>query len=95
MAEQRWGVHYFKHPVSGEVIKMTTGFSWLWVLLFGCFWFGFKGMWGHAVLALGLAIVTSGLAWLLYPFFTYRIVKRHCRMSGWLEVDGNGEPLAG
>lgn len=94
MDRKKWGVHYFKHPTSGEAIQMTSGFSWLWLLLFGFFYFGYKGMWGQAFIAFGLALVTVGISWWVYPFFTYRIVKRHYRLNGWLEVDENGKTLS-
>lgn len=77
---------YFQHPVSGSVVKATGEFSWLWAFLFGPFYFGYKGLWGHAVLYVLAAIVTFCVSWFIYPFFAKGIVVRRYLDMGWREV---------
>ena len=56
------------HPVNGSSEDVWEGFSWP-CLLFGCFWFGYKSMWGWAVMSFVLSVPTFGLSWLIFPFF--------------------------
>lgn len=75
--------HYLKHPSSGEVVKAAGNFSWLWAFLFGPFYFGYKGLWGHALLYMFAAFVTLGLSWFVYPFFAKHLVIRRYVEMGW------------
>lgn len=56
---------------------------WLWTLLFGSFYFAYKGVWIHAAVSLVLAIITSGISWLIYPLFANAIVHKHYMHKGW------------
>ena len=56
------------HPVNGHEVEVYHGFSWP-CLFFGFFWYGFKGMWGWAVIGVVAALITYGFAWLFFPFF--------------------------
>lgn len=49
----------------------------LWCLLFGVFYFAYKGVWGHFWLGLFLGAVTFGISWLIYPFFAKGILRNH------------------
>jgi hypothetical protein len=65
---------------------VETKYSWLWVLLFGSFYFIYKGIWTHAVLSFIIAILTCGLSWLIYPFFANNIVTDFYYKNGYLNV---------
>lgn len=73
----------FKNPKNNYTEKVSGIFSWLWVLLFGPIYWAVKGVWRHAVVHLILAIVTVGIAHLIYPFFTYSILRKHYYSLGW------------
>jgi hypothetical protein len=76
----------FRHPTTGKVVTIKEWPTfWLTVLL-GCFYLAYKEVWLHAAIALVLAIFTSGLSWLVYPFFAYRLVVDGYRRKGWLEL---------
>jgi hypothetical protein len=62
------GLGKMYHPTNGAPIEIYRGFSWPCLFL-GCFWYGFKGMWGWAVLAFAAALLTAGFSWLFFPFF--------------------------
>lgn len=74
----------FKNPQNGYV--EAAGLSFLWCLLFGAFYFMVKGVWSHALVGLGLAVLTCGISWFVYPFFAAGIVRRHYLGKGWTEI---------
>lgn len=74
-----------KNPETGEVVEISP-FVWVWVLLFGVFYFAFKGMWTHVLAGTLFAIVTMGLSWLIYPFFATDIMRKHYLRKGWIEI---------
>jgi len=76
----------FKNPENGYVEDIYGKLSWLWVLLIGSIYWAVKGVWRHAVVHLILAAVTFGIAHLIYPFFTYSILRKHYNKIGWREV---------
>ena len=49
--------------------------------------FAVKGVWKHALLGFIAALMTSGLSWLVYPFFATAIMKKHYLRNGWSFVD--------
>lgn len=55
--------------------------SFLWCLLFGCFYFMVRGIWTHAVISILLAIITYGISWLIYPFFAKKIAMNHWKKT--------------
>ena len=71
----------FVNPANGHTERIDG--AWLWVLLFGCIYFAFKGVWTHAVVSLAAAMLTGGLSWLVYPFFAGRILRTHYLRKGW------------
>ena len=71
------------HPVNGHQVQVYSGFS-LSCLLFGCFWYGSKGMWGSAVIAFFIAMLTSGFAWVLFPFFANDHHMKFLQKQGYL-----------
>lgn len=75
----------FRHPKNGHT-ETVSDLTWLWVLLFGCLFFVVKGNWRHALAGFGLAVLTVGVSWLVYPFFAYRIMKTHYLRMGWERV---------
>ncbi|WP_053951474.1 DUF2628 domain-containing protein [Candidatus Thioglobus autotrophicus] len=70
-----------------------TSLTFLWVLFFGVFYFLYKKIWNHALISLGLAIITAGISWLIYPFFGKEIVRKHFLRNGWVEVSDTGEQI--
>jgi hypothetical protein len=80
----------FENPQNGYTETVT--FAFLWCLLFGCFYFAIKGVWGHALIAFVLALITGGLSWLIYPFFAKGIVAKSYLRRGWSEVTAEGKP---
>ena len=55
---------YFKNPQNGYVEKVTTVFSWLWVLLLGPLYLLFRGFFLHALVYVLLYVL---LFWLFDP----------------------------
>ena len=78
------GAAKFRNPVNGaEEVVDRAG---LWCLLFGCFYFAYKGVWPQAILAGGLAFITAGVSWLVYPFFAQRVMEKYYLHNGWQRV---------
>ena len=77
----------FQHPINGHVENPYSGLSWLWVLLFGPFYWAVRGVWRHAILHFVLFVATLGIASLVYAFLTYGILITHYRRSGWRQMD--------
>lgn len=75
----------FVNPANGY--RESVGNCWLWCLLFGSFYFMSKGCWGHALISLGLALPTSGISWIAYPFFAKDIVRRSYLRRGWVPAE--------
>lgn len=75
---------YFKNPNNGYVEKISN--SGLLTLFLGCFFFAFRGIWGHFIISLALALLTFGLSWLVYPLFATSIVRKHYLRNGWIEI---------
>jgi hypothetical protein len=82
----------FRNPANGYEEQYDQ--AWLWCLLFGGFYFAAKGIWTHAVVGLGLAVMTVGLSWFVYPFFAEQIVRRHYLRRGWTLVVEPAAPAA-
>lgn len=84
---------YFRHPQSKQSLCVATPVSWLWVLLFGPLWFVAKGVWTWAIVSLFVAVITAGISWFVFPFFTYKIIRSHYVHKGW-EEEGQNVPAA-
>lgn len=70
-------------PKTGVKEQTWTGFSWP-CLLFGVFWFLYKRLYGWAAISALAAILTSGFAWLAFPFFANGVHRSNLQKSGWL-----------
>ena len=77
----------FKNPSNNYVEKVSSKFSWLWCFLLGPIYWIYKGIWRHAIIHFILAIITAGGVSLVYPFFTYKIIRNHFNKIGWVKVD--------
>ena len=83
----------FEHPSGNGHRESVSHLAVLWALLFGCFFFAWRGVWGHAVLSLLVAIVTFGLGWLVYALLAPAVLLGSYRRRGWFEVaDGEADP---
>ena len=79
----------FENPSNGYIEDSASPLSWLWVLLIGPIYWAARGVWTHAVVHLAVGLITIpllGVGHLIYPFFTYAILRRHYRKKGWVEV---------
>ena len=73
-----------RNPMTGATATLKKWPTFWLTLVFGCFYLAYREAWLHAAIALVLALVTSGLSWLIYPFFAYRIVVDSYRRKGWI-----------
>ena len=76
----------FKNVQNNYTENVSSPLSWLWVLLLGPIYWAVQGVWRHAVVHLILAIITFGIAHLIYPFLTYSILRKHYLKLGLKEV---------
>ena len=53
----------------------------LWCLLFGPFYYLFKGMWLWTI----LSVLTLNGLWIGFPLFNRTIVLRHYHNKGWVQ----------
>lgn len=75
-------------PKTGTKEQTWAGFSWP-CLVFGVFWFLYKRMYGWSVITFLAAVLTSGIAWFVFPFFANGVHRSHLQKSGWLpELQG-------
>ena len=74
----------FKNPQNGFTERV--GAAWLWALLFGAFYFAWRGMWTHAIIGIILAIPTVGISWVAYAILAPKLVRRHYLTRGWVPV---------
>lgn len=58
-----------------KVVKPTQEVSPVMTFFFGCIYFLIKGWPVSALVALILAIVTSGISWVILPFFAEKFVN--------------------
>jgi len=68
-----------------EVIEECS-VPWFWTLLFGCFYFAFKNNWKHTFISLGAGLLTGGISWFIYPFFSNTIIRNQYISKGWKEI---------
>ena len=84
------------HPLNGERIEVWSGYSFPCLFL-GCFWYGTKGLWGWAIMALFLAFFTFGIAWIFMAAFANGQHFDHLRKQGYLtkhDIDAREEDAA-
>lgn len=82
----------YQHPTSGRIEPVKL--AWLWTLLFGVFYFAYKGVWGHAAFSIIAALATFGISWLIYPLFAGHAVRSHFERSGWIPMDAAGTVIS-
>ena len=70
-------------PKTGVKEQTWTGFSWPCLAL-GVFWFLYKRLYGWTAITFLAAIITSGIAWLVFPFFANGVHRSSLLKSGWL-----------
>jgi len=87
---------YFSNPANGYIERATTSWTWLWALLFGPFFFLYKGAWPHALVLLVPAFLEpfqrgagAGLYFLMciaYSVMASRVVRKTYLRKGWTEA---------
>jgi hypothetical protein len=73
----------FKNPQNGYTQSVSEVGAFLGCLVFGVFYFAYKGAWKHALISFGAAVCTLGVSWFIYPFFAYRCVEHSYLERGW------------
>jgi len=76
----------FKNPANGYTQSVTKASAFWGCLLFGIFYFAYKGVWRHAAIGLLAALLTAGISWIVYPFFAYNCVRTSYLERGWREL---------
>ena len=88
---------YFMNPANRYIEKATGPLTWLWALLFGPFYFVYKGAWQHALLyfalfcgAAAFGVNAAPFLWLIlaigYAIAAYPLAAKTYRRSGWIET---------
>ena len=77
-------VMQFEHPDNGYIETIKHPF--LYTLLFGTFYFALKRVWVHAMISGILAVITVGCSWIIYPFFSQKIITNNYLRNGWKNV---------
>lgn len=75
---------YYRDPHTGKVY--TNNGACLWTLLFGGFYFLYKGMWKAAFLSLILSALSYGLAWPVIAFVSNVLVENFYLGKGYRPV---------
>tara|TARA_Y100001970_G_C13884360_1_gene675438 strand:+ start:73 stop:336 length:264 start_codon:yes stop_codon:yes gene_type:complete len=78
------------HPVNSHPEAIYIGFSWP-NLFFGFTWFLYKSMWGWTIISFILAVCTSGISNLFFPFFANGLHQKHLLKSGYLGSENNDD----
>ncbi len=71
----------FRHPIMRSIRPAPLGFSWT-MLFFGMFVPLARSDWKHFLISTVLAIFTSGLSWVIYPFWYNWIYVRNVIKEG-------------
>lgn len=74
----------FENPSNGYVEEIDG--AWFYSLLFGAFYFAYKGALMAAILGFVAAMFTFGLSWLLMPIFADDILRKSYLQRGWKEI---------
>ena len=81
-------IGFLYHPSNNHPVAIYEGFSWP-CLLFGMFWYAFKGMWKWFIISGLIIIFTGGLAWIFLPFFANNQHQNTLKTQGYLEKEKN------
>ena len=76
----------FRNPSNGYSQSVTQSGAFLGCLVFGGFYFAYKGVWKHFMIGWLAAFCTFGVSWFVYPFFAYECVRHSYLERGWREV---------
>ena len=68
--------------VTGEQKQVKKGFSWT-MLFFGVFVPLLRGDWKWFLITFALAILTSGVSWLVFPFFYNKLYINDLLQKGY------------
>lgn len=71
----------FQNPSNGYIEE--TKDQWVWALLFGPFYFLYKGIWVHFIMGLVLGFFTYGISILFYAYYAENLVYEHYMSKGW------------
>ena len=74
----------FENPANGQ--REEVPFPVSWATQFGPYYFAWRGMIVHALICVLLGVMTLGIAWIIYPFFTEKIVRNYYLRRGWKEI---------
>lgn len=86
---------YFRNPANSYVEKATSSWTWLWALLFGPFFFIYKGAWAVSfVYFLCLLFLTGGQAgiivaialWIIFAAVATPVVRKVYLRRGWVDA---------
>ena len=85
-------IGFFYHPTNNHPVAVFEGFSWP-CLLFGSFWYAYKGMWKWFIISFLIIIFTGGFAWLVLPFFANSQHQNTLKTQGYFDKkkDENSE----
>lgn len=77
----------FRNVINGHTVKFNRWVEFITCLVFGTLYFLYRGHYGHALISLILAVLTSGFSWLIYPFFVEKINEAAYLNKGWVKVE--------
>lgn len=87
---------YFQNPSNGYIEMATSRWTWLWALLFGPFFFLYKGAWVEVIVYLLTPFVPSDnllisisaylLVWIGYAFAARSLLNLRYHRRGWIEL---------
>jgi hypothetical protein len=75
-------VGYGINPANGYKMPISS-LSWLWCILFGPFFFLYKGVWKHFFISFILSLLTFWIVSLIYAFFAKSIIINNFGERGW------------
>lgn len=78
-------LYTYSNPTNGYKELFGSTSSFFATLIFGPFYFIYKGVWLHVVISIILAHLTEGLSWFIYPFFTKAILRKYYLKKGMIE----------
>lgn len=78
----------FTNEYTGQYKTAPIGFSWT-TLFFGCFPAMFRSDWKWAAIQFGLALITSGISWLVMPFIYNKMYIKDLLSKGFVPTDEN------
>ncbi len=80
------------HPVNHNPVDIYEGFSWP-CLLWGFFWYLYKGMLLWALISLLASFPTAGFSWFVFPFFANKQHRDYLLKHGYLKDIPVPEPV--